>query len=174
MESTRQKCEDLEACSRRNNLRIVGLKEGAEGNCPMEFIATLIKDSLRLDDMPLLDCAHRALHPRPADGGRPWDFIVRVHFFHIKEGILCRLRDDDTPALSFDDRPFYIFQDFTPAISKLRASYNDTKRLLRANFPEVKYGLRYPAQLWLIHDGKRHIFKSAEEAASYVNLHVKK
>lgn len=60
LESTCQKCEDLEARSRRNNLRIVGIKEGAEGNHQTEFIATLIKDSLRLDDMPLLDHTHRA------------------------------------------------------------------------------------------------------------------
>ena len=51
------KCEDLEGRARRNNIRLV--PEGAEGVRPTEFIAKLLMDSLGLDDLPLLDRAHR-------------------------------------------------------------------------------------------------------------------
>ena len=44
-----EKCEDLEGRSRRNNIRLTG------GPRPTNFTAQLIKDTLKLDDMPLLD-----------------------------------------------------------------------------------------------------------------------
>ena len=45
----RGRSEDLEARSRRNNIRIVGVREGAEtGKKPLEFIAGLLKEKLGL------------------------------------------------------------------------------------------------------------------------------
>ena len=39
------KLTDLEACSRRNNVRIYGIPEGTEGNNIQQFIENFIKKS---------------------------------------------------------------------------------------------------------------------------------
>ncbi|KAL7841142.1 hypothetical protein SRHO_G00248330 [Serrasalmus rhombeus] len=58
----KDRCEDLEARSRRSNLRIMGMKEGREGGKKLtQFVANLLKDVLNLETPPLLDRAHRSL-----------------------------------------------------------------------------------------------------------------
>lgn len=74
--SLSEKCEDLEGRSCRNNLRIIGLREGAEGPRPTDFIADPLHDALQLEERPLLDRAHRFLQLRPQPGERPRPFIV--------------------------------------------------------------------------------------------------
>ncbi|CAK6972280.1 uncharacterized protein LOC109142318 [Scomber scombrus] len=66
----RGRSEDLEARSRRNNIRVVGVREGAEtGKKLSDFIAGLLKEKLGLAVIPTLDRAHRALGAR-RDGNR--------------------------------------------------------------------------------------------------------
>lgn len=83
-------CEDLEGRSRRNNIRLVGLPEGLEGPRPTEFVAQLLKEILRLDEKPLLDCAHRTLRDEPREGDAPQPFVIRAHYFNIRNEILHR------------------------------------------------------------------------------------
>lgn len=58
------KCEDLEGRSRRNNIHLIGVPEGLEGPRPTNFVAELLRDTLKLDETPLLDRAHHALHAK--------------------------------------------------------------------------------------------------------------
>lgn len=62
------RCKDLEGRSRRNNIWLIGALEGVEGPRPTEFVTQLLKDTLGLDDAPLLDRTHRTLRPKPKDG----------------------------------------------------------------------------------------------------------
>lgn len=84
------KCEDLEGRSRRNNIRLVGVPESVEGPRPTNFTAHLLRDILKLDEMPLLDRAHRTLRAKPKDGEAPRPFIIRIHYFHVRNEILRR------------------------------------------------------------------------------------
>ncbi|XP_073692668.1 acyl-protein thioesterase 1 [Garra rufa] len=81
-------CKDLESRSRRNNIRLIGIGEGEEGNRPMEFVSNFLRDLLNLKEKPLLDRAHRSLQPKPRPAQPPRPFIIRVHFYHIREQIL--------------------------------------------------------------------------------------
>ncbi|KAI4904740.1 hypothetical protein NFI96_002270 [Prochilodus magdalenae] len=86
-----QKVEDLEGRSRRNNIRIIGVPEGAEGTRPTDFVAELLPKLLGEENfnLPLVvDRAHRSLQPRPADGARPRPIIARIHLFQVKEKIM--------------------------------------------------------------------------------------
>ncbi|KAI4898555.1 hypothetical protein NFI96_002743 [Prochilodus magdalenae] len=86
-----QKIEDLEGRSRRNNIRIIGVPEGAEGKRPTDFVAELLPKLLGEENfnLPLVvDRAHRSLQPRPADGARPRPIIARIHLFQVKEKIM--------------------------------------------------------------------------------------
>lgn len=59
------KCEDLEGCSRWNNLQLTGVEEGLENGQPTQFVSQLLKYVLNLSEAPLLDRAHRSLRAKP-------------------------------------------------------------------------------------------------------------
>ena len=75
VKQTRQmqdKLTDLEARSRRNNVRIFGLPEDTEGASVAEYLGKLLKKELKLPDGTNLQIqrAHRALTRKPNPGGR--------------------------------------------------------------------------------------------------------
>ena len=66
----REKVAYLENYTRRQNIRIVGIPENAEGPRPTEFITKVLIDVLGEDNFerPLAeDRAHRSLAPKPTD-----------------------------------------------------------------------------------------------------------
>ncbi len=58
VEQLSEKCTDLECCSRRQNIRILNIKEGAEsGVKPRDFVAQLLAEALSLEKPPHVDRA---------------------------------------------------------------------------------------------------------------------
>ena len=89
VEQLSEKCLDLEGRSKRQNLRIAGVKEGEEkGQKARDFVAQLLMEVLQLDEKPLIDRAHRALRQRPGDNEPPRHLILRMHYCHALESIL--------------------------------------------------------------------------------------
>lgn len=83
------KAEDLEARSRRCNLRIFGVKEGREaGVSASTFVAKLLQKVMGLDEPPVIDRAHCTLQQAPGDGQPPRAFVVKCHYYQEKESIL--------------------------------------------------------------------------------------
>lgn len=164
------KCEDLEGRARRNNIRLVGVPEGAEGGRPTEFIAQLLMDSLGLEELPLLDRAHRTLRSKPSDGKPPRPFVIRVHFFHVRNDILRRA--SEAPLLHQGKRLF-LFPDYTSSVAKKCAAFTDVKRLLHS-CPGVKFGLRFPTILKItLPGGATHNFEDPATAMDFVKLNLK-
>lgn len=86
------KITDLEACSRRQNIKVVDLPERAEGNNPVDFLANFLRDLLGPAIFPNpigVVRVHRLGQP-PDAGGRPHVLIARIHSFRVKEKILRR------------------------------------------------------------------------------------
>jgi len=167
------KCEDLEGRVRRNNI-LVGVPEGAEGVRPTEFIAKLLMDSLGLADSPLLDRAHRTLRPKPGDGKPPRPFVIRVHFFHVRNDVLRRAGEAsrDAPLLFQRKRPF-LFPDYTSSVAKKHAAFTDVKRLLHS-CPGVKFGLRFPVILRItLPGGATRTFEDPATAMDFVKANLK-
>lgn len=165
------KCEDLESRSRRNNIRLVGVPEGAETPHPREFVSQLLKDILILDEAPLLDRVHRSLREKPKTGAPPRPLIVRVHYFHVKEQILRRA--GDAAPLLFQGKKLSVFPDFAPAVAKKRSQFAGVKRLLH-NCPGIKFGLFYPAELRIsLPDGAVHKFIDPAVATDFVTRDLK-
>lgn len=68
MSSLKAKCEDLESRSKRNNVRVVGLREDMEGSQATTSMAKWLHETLHLDSLPVIDWAHRSLRPKPKTG----------------------------------------------------------------------------------------------------------
>ncbi|ROL41934.1 hypothetical protein DPX16_14299 [Anabarilius grahami] len=112
-----EKCIDLEGRSKRQNIRIVGIREGLEnGQGAREFVAKLLMEVLELDELPVLDRAHRALCSRPEDSDPPCQFIARVHHGHTMENIMRKVSSQR--KLTFNGRSIQIFRDYPSAVVK--------------------------------------------------------
>lgn len=165
VEQLTEKCTDLEGRSKRMNIRIAGVKEGKEnGQRVSDFVALLLKTTLDLDDIPLLDRAHRALRTRAGDDGPPRHFITRVHYSHILDEILRKVSAKRN--LTFEGDRIQIFRDLPQAVVKRRAAFTPARNLLRDK-PGVKFGLLYPAKLRVTHNGKEEVFTDPAAARRF-------
>lgn len=158
VEQLSEKCLDLEGRSKRQNLRIAGVKEGEErGQGARDFVAQLLMEVLQLDEKPMIDRAHRALRQRSGDDHPPRHLILRVHYCHTLESI-------------YRGQRIQIFRDFPPTVVKRRAAVTPARKLLRDQ-PGVKFGLLYPAKLRVSHNGMETTFSDPEEARLYAERH---
>lgn len=165
----KDRAEDLEARSRRCNIRVVGVREGWEsGKRPVQFIADMLRELLQLDKTPVLDRAHRALRSKPKhDNQPPRAFIARCHYFQEKEEILRKaatLRQLKTS----DGDTVRVLPDFTQAVTRQRAAFTEVRNLLRS-CEGIRFGLWYPADLRItLEDGTQVSFRDPDKAKTYV------
>lgn len=159
------KCEDLEARSRRNNIRLVGIPEDFSISSTATAISSLLKEALKLEKEPLVDRAHRTLQPKPKPGERPRAIVARLHYHTDCVEILRRARAQQ--RIKIGDMTFSIFPDHTPRTARARAAFNDVRRQLR-EIPGIRFGLLYPARLRVTHNGAEKEFKSPEEASAFI------
>ncbi|KAL1256460.1 hypothetical protein QQF64_012005 [Cirrhinus molitorella] len=165
--SLREKLVDLEARSRRQNIRIVGLPEKIENGRPTEFLTEFIPDLLGASNFskPLeVDRAHRLGRQSPGENARPRVMIARIHHFKMKEKILVLARQQF--PLRYKDRPIYIFPDLPAEIMKRRQAFEDVRKQLRN--AGVRNGFIYPARLRVSHGTTDKVFSSPEEAESFI------
>lgn len=165
------KYEDLEARSRRNNIRLLGVPEGVEGPRPTDFIAQLLQDLLGLNETPLLDRAHRTLREKPKEGEPPRPILARIHFFHVRSLILQRA--GEASPLLYKGKKVSVFPDYTSSVAKKRAAFTPVKRILRSH-SAVRFGLLYPAVLRItMPDGTSHRFEDPSVATEFINKNCK-
>lgn len=165
VEQLTDKCTDLEGRSRRQNIRILHIKEGAEsGMKPRDFVAQLLMETLSLEKLPLVDRAHRALRNRPGDDEPPRAFVLRLHYTYEMEEILQKAAK--MQQVTFKGQRINIFPDYPPAVVKRRALFKRARELLKDK-PGVKYGLQYPAKLRVSYGGKEHFFTDPDKAVKF-------
>lgn len=169
--SLKAKCEELESRSRRNNIRVVGLKEGAEGPQSASWLAKWLQDTLDLSFEPAIDRAHRALRPKPRNGEAPRPVILRL-LYQRDRAVLLRKARERGNSLQYDGRRVHIFPDLTAAQFKKREEFTAVKRLLREN-PAVKdYGFFYPGHLRItLLNGEQHRFDDPAAAERFIQQH---
>lgn len=164
------KCEDLESRSRRNNIRIIGVEEGA-GSCSPTVVAALLREALGLEKEPLVDRSHRSLQPKPKPGERPRVIVCRLHYYSDCLDILRRARERQ--RIKVGAGTISIFPDHTAKVARARAAFNEVKRLLRG-IEGIRYGLFYPAQLRITYNGVVKEFTASEDAKQYVQTLISK
>ena len=158
-----QKIDNLEAHSRRNNIRIMGLKEGTELDNLTRLLDHIFRYILDLEDSapsPEVDRAHRAGRPRPNSQDAPRTIIVRLLRWKDKQNLLMAVKKKG--RLQYDEQPFFIRQDMTAEVRRQRAVYNDIIEELKRK--GIRAGVLYPARLIVTIEGKTHLFNTPEEA----------
>lgn len=163
------KAADLEARSRRSNIRIIGLPESVEEGRPTAFFAQLLQTVLGkevLPSLPELDRAHRSLAEKPKEGEKPRAVIIRFHKYRVKETVIVEARKR-RGTLLFNGSPIMIYEDYTPAVMEQRNAYKD----VMAELYELglKPSLAFPAKLRITSvNGKKIKLKSVKDAESYL------
>lgn len=156
------KLDDLENRLRRNNIRVYGIPEDAEGKEMIPFITNLFKSTLKLqEDMSIcLERAHRAIAPKPKPTAPPRSIIVRFLDFKVKQAVLQQAwaqRD-----VVFQGRKVYFDQDYSQDVQRKRKQVREVIKKLRER--NIRAQAPYPAQLRVFLDTGIKTFPSLYEA----------
>lgn len=168
-QSLRLKTDDLENRSRRNNIRITGVPERAEGGQPTAFMEALLKETFGVHSFstpPTVDRAHRIAAPRKKQDDPPRPFIARIHHYQTKERILKLAREKG--SLSFRGADIHIYPDYSAEVARNRAAYYTVKSQLRN--AGLGYRMLFPAKLQVSDkNGQKLVFSSPDEVSSYLH-----
>ncbi|CAL1580692.1 unnamed protein product [Knipowitschia caucasica] len=167
------KVDSLENYSRRNNIRLINLREGCEGNDPVAFFTNWLPIILGREEFAgplMIERAHRTLGPKPSASERPRPVLIRLLNYQDREKILRtaakRYKENKSP-ITYEDRPLMFFPDLSPNLVKRRKEFDHVKGELRSR--NIQYSLLHPATLRItLADGKRKIFQTPGEAAAFL------
>ncbi|KAK9533243.1 hypothetical protein VZT92_008377 [Zoarces viviparus] len=166
MDQQENKLLDQEGRSRRENLRIYNVPEGAEGSSMVEFVEKLICDTLEIPPTTDLgiERAHRALAPKPTGDreDKSRSIIIRFHRYKIKEEILRKAWGKKRVLLN--ERLIYFDQDYPPTVVQNRKKYSEAKRALKQR--QIRFQTPYPAKLRVFYEDGTRLYQSAEEATA--------
>ncbi|KAI3367054.1 hypothetical protein L3Q82_009687, partial [Scortum barcoo] len=166
LQTLTEKADDMENRLRRDNIRVIGLKEGAEGEQPVAFFERWLPKILNLDakrGIIKIDRAHRGLGP--AGSNRPRPVIIKLHNSGEKQWIMAALRE--RRQLTHEGQKLYIQQDFSVAVKEKRRSFNKVcERLIGRN---IRFFMRFPAVLTFTYNGEKHAFQSPRAAQAFID-----
>lgn len=160
------KQDDMENRLRRNNIRVYGIPEEAEGKEMVPFMVEFFRTTLTLkDDVEIkLERALRAIAPKPKTKASTRSIIVRFLDFSVKQAVLqqaWKQRD-----ITFQGQKVYFDQDYSPDVQRKRKKVREVIKRLREK--NIKAQSAYPAQLKVFLDTGVKVFPSLLEAQSFL------
>lgn len=117
-----QKMDSMENRLRRENLRVLGLPEGCEGNNPIKFMEDWLKEKFGKDSFSntfAVERAHRIAPRSPSLGGHPRPLIFKLLCFRDKVTILQKARE--LKSIQHNGARISIYPDFSPELQRQRA-----------------------------------------------------
>lgn len=155
------KLTELEAHSRRNNIRVYGIPEDTEGNNLLELIESFIKTELSLQDIDLaIQRCHRAAGPKPPPNATPRSVVI--HFLAYRNKDLVLRSAWKKGEMRLNQQRVYFDQDYPAETQKQRKAYAPIRKLLKEK------GLRFqtppPAKLRVFFEGGPVTYNNAAEA----------
>ncbi|KAI2643888.1 putative transposase element L1Md-A101/L1Md-A102/L1Md-A2 [Labeo rohita] len=160
------KLTDLEGRSRRENIRIHGVKEGSEDDAPsmVDFVERLLRHKLELPESAevRVERAHRALVPKPPPNAAPRSIVAKMASYRTKEEIL---------KLAWQKRGFEYLgnkvnldHDYAPEVLKQRKEYAEVKSVLKEK--KIRFQTPFPAKMRVFYPEGTVLYGSVEEATS--------
>ena len=152
----------LESHSRRQNIRICGIQEDTEKGKPTEFVSELIQALLGSEHFKmaiLIDRAHRSQATKPAKGGPPRPFIVRLHYPQTRDLIL-KLANQKFP-LNFNGARVSFYPDLTLEVRNQQKEFDEVRNKCRA--ANIRYGFLFPARFKVTVEGSTRTFDNPKE-----------
>lgn len=155
---------DLEGRSRRENVRIHGVKEGAEGNAQSmtTFVENLLREKLELSPSFELkiERAHRALVSQPPKDSPPRSIVMKLQSFRSKEELIKIAWQKK--GFMYEGRKVFLDHDYAPEILRKRKEYTEAKKVLRDK--NIRFQTPFPVKLRVFYEGETRIYNTAEEA----------
>lgn len=140
------RADDAENRCRRNNIRIIGLVEGAEGKNPTVFVEELLCSLLPATQLSPYFTVERAHHmpPQPGpQGAPPRTFILWLLNFRDHDELLRAVRL--AGELHYTNNWLMMFLDYSVETQKLRKSFDAVKAALHNR--KIKYSVLFLAKL---------------------------
>ncbi len=147
---------DMEDRCRKNNVRLVGLPEAAEGSDAIRVNLSKWIPSLRGRDIEI-DRAHR-VYDRGRGSDQPRTLIFRVLRWHDRSDILKGARQAYPVKCAQSNVTLLFFPDFSPATAIKRKAFGSVLKKMTAL--GLQPFLIYPAVIKLRHKREQRSFDS--------------
>ena len=161
--SMEAKLTDQEGRARRDNIRIYGIPEEAEGGDISTFLENLLKESLDFppDTELKIERAHRALAPKSTGPqAKPRSIIVKFASYKVKEEVIRKAWQKR--EVFYNNTRYYVDHDYPSAILKKRVEYAEAKKILKER--KIRFQTPYPARLRVFYNDGTRLYQSAAEA----------
>lgn len=163
IDELRNKLAEMEDRSRRSNLRLVGLSEGAEGdNCIAflkknlaKWIPALMGQDIRIER------AHRVYGDK---SDRPRTIIFKLLDYNDRQAILSGARA--VPSVKHSSDTLRFFPDFSADTTKKRKTLTEVRKRIESF--GIETFLQYPATLKITYHGRQTLCHSPAEAEQFL------
>lgn len=158
--------EDLENRSRRNNVRLLGLSEGIEGDNIKACINKILSEGLGLDvDSEFeIERAHRSPGSRPINAQSPRLVMMKFLRSTARDKVLKAAREKGGAVWCGCN--ISLFPDMTKELAERRKAFSKAKQLLHQK--KVRFSLAFPATLGFTWRGRSRKFQDASEAVKFI------
>ncbi|CAG5867801.1 unnamed protein product [Menidia menidia] len=162
--------EDLENRSRRNNIRMLGLREGSEGDDIKACIEKILTEGLKIviDGEFEVERAHRSPAARRDEDQPPRVLMIRFLRSSGRDKVLKVAREKN--GATWNGCRLSFFPDMSKSLADKRKAFTPAKRLLHAK--KVRFTLAFPAILKFSWRGRKLNFQDATEAEKFIQQRV--
>ncbi|XP_072926371.1 tRNA-specific adenosine deaminase 1 isoform X3 [Hemitrygon akajei] len=165
------KIDKLENFSRRNNIKIVGLKEDIEGEDPINFFQKWIPEKLEMEgETPIeIERAHRSLRSRPRADQNPRSILIKCLRYQDKEKILkaaAQSAKNRNGPLMIAGKPVLFYPDISYNLLKRKKEFNPVKKALWEK--GYKFTMHHPATLIIFLEEGKFFFPDYRKAEEFV------
>ncbi|KAI4900281.1 hypothetical protein NFI96_008911 [Prochilodus magdalenae] len=150
---------DLEMRSRRNNLRMVGLPEGAEGSDACTFLENWIQEVTEVENRVVIERAHR-VGPKKDANAPPRTLIMRFLNDRDRHMVLQAIRTKRN--IFYKKQQVRFYPDLAEGVLKQRREFDSVRQQLRDL--GIRHGVMIPARLIVTVNGETRIFNTPTEA----------
>ena len=166
LETMWMRVEDLENRSRRNNVRVVGLKEGKEETGKViQYVEKILSQGLGLSGSEFeIERAHRSMAPVPGPNQPPRTILMRFLRSAARDKVLQVAKE--RRGIDWEDGKLSFYEDVTRELAEKRKAFTPVKR--RLHQLNVRHRLVYPATLIFTWKGQKKSFRDSKEAEKFV------